>query len=117
MTREDFNSFCATLPAANHVVQWGNADVWKAGPKVFAICGRAGGRDAFTFKVGDIAFEVLSDSPGIRPAPYLAARGMKWVQVYRDGALSDAALRAHVADSHALVVAGMTRRLRAQLGL
>lgn len=117
MTRDEFNTFCATLPAAHKVVQWGNADVWKAGPKVFAICGWAEGQDAFTFKVGDVAFEVLGDAPGIRPAPYLASRGMKWLQVYRDGALSDDSLRAHITDSHAMIVAGMTRKLRAELGL
>ena len=39
MTRDEFNSFCDGLTATTHVVQWGNADVWKVGGKVFAICG------------------------------------------------------------------------------
>jgi predicted DNA-binding protein (MmcQ/YjbR family) len=39
MTRDEFNAFCAALPQTSHVVQWGNADVWKVGGKVFAICG------------------------------------------------------------------------------
>ncbi len=68
MTRDEFNAFCATLKATSHVVQWGNADVWKVGDKVFAICGWNEGRDAFTFKATELAFEVLSDEPGIRPA-------------------------------------------------
>ena len=79
MTRDDFNSFCAALPAVTHVVQWGGADVWKVGGKVFAIGGWADGHDAFTFKVKPLAYEVLRDMEGLRPAPYLASRGLKWI--------------------------------------
>ena len=57
MTRDEFNAFCATLPATSHVVQWGNSDVWKVGDKVFAVCGWHEEAPAFTFKVGDIAWE------------------------------------------------------------
>lgn len=117
MTRDEFNSFCGGLRATTHVVQWGNADVWKVGGKVFAICGWNEGREAFTFKATDLAFEVLSDAPGIRPAPYLASRGMKWLQVYEDRGMSDESLRDHVVTSYDLVIAGLTRKLRAELGL
>ena len=67
MTRDEFNAFCDRLTATTHVVQWGGADVWKVGGKVFAICGWNDGKDAFTFKASDLAFEVLRDQPGIRP--------------------------------------------------
>ncbi len=117
LARSTFMEFCAALPATHHVVQWGNSDVWKVGPKVFAIAGWNDGRDAYTFKVSDIAFEVLRDQPGIRPAPYLASRGMKWLQVHDDPGLPDAALKEHIALSHDLVAAGLTRRDRARLGL
>ncbi|RMA41260.1 MmcQ/YjbR family DNA-binding protein [Rhodophyticola porphyridii] len=117
MTRDQFNRFCAGLKATSHVVQWGNADVWKVGEKVFAICGWNDGQDAFTFKVGKIAFEVLGGEPGIRPAPYLASRGMTWLQVYEDGAMSDEMLHEHIEESYRLVVAGMTKKRRAELGV
>lgn len=117
MTRDEFNGFCAGLKATSHVVQWGNADVWKVGGKVFAICGWHQGGDAFTFKATDLAFEVLGGEPGIRPAPYLASRGMKWLQVYEDRGMSDASLREHIVTSYDLVVAGMTRKKRAELGV
>lgn len=117
MTRDEFNSFCGAIPHTAHVVQWGNADVWKIGDKVFAICGWNDGRDAFTFKASDIAFEVLGDAPGIRPAPYLASRGMKWLQVYDQPGLSDAQLQSHIMASFDMVVANLTRKMRAQLGL
>ncbi len=117
MTRDAFNAFCASLKATTHVVQWGNADVWKVGGKVFAICGWHEGRDAVTFKATDLTFEVLSDVPGIRPAPYLASRGMKWLQVYEERGMSDASLREHIVTSYDLVVAKLTKKVRAELGV
>ena len=117
MTRDEFNAFCKSLTATTHVVQWGNADVWKVGGKVFAICGWNKGRDAFTFKASDIAFEVLQSSPGIRPAPYLASRGMKWLQHYEEPGLSDDELKRHIVLSYDMVVAKLTRKARHALGL
>ena len=117
MTRNDFNAFCAGLKATTHTVQWGNADVWKVGGKVFAVCGWNDGRDAYTFKASDTAFEVLQDQPGIRPAPYLASRGMKWLQVHDTPGLSDTELREQIVMSYDLVVAGLTRKKRAELRL
>ena len=117
MTRDEFNAFCAALPATNHVVQWGSADVWKAGPKVFAICGWNDGKDAFTFKVSDIAWEILPDMPGLRPAPYLASRGMKWIQHYDEPGLSDTELKAHIRASYDMVAAKLTKKIRSELGI
>ena len=117
MTREEFNTFCATLPQSTHVVQWGNSDVWKVGGKLYALCGWNGGEAAFTFKVSDIAFEILPDMDGIRPAPYLASRGMKWVQHYAEPGLSEIELRNHITYSYDMIVAKLTKKHRAELGL
>ena len=87
------------------------------GPKVFAICGWAEGRDAFTFKVTEIASEVLPEQPGIRPAPYLASRGMKWLQHYDTPGLSDRELRQHIEISYELVAAGLSKKKRRELGI
>ena len=117
MTRAEFNAFCANIGPTTHVVQWGNSDVWKIGGKLFAVGGWAEGRDAFTFKVSDIAFEILPDMPGVRPAPYLASRGMKWVQDYGEPGLGDEELRKHLTYSYDMIVAGLTKKKRAELGL
>lgn len=117
MTRDEFNSHCKSLPQSTHVVQWGNADVWKVGGKVFALCGWHDGGPAFTFKVTELGFEVLSGQPGLRPAPYLASRGLKWIQHYASPGLPDAELRAHFNASYDMAVAGLTRKKRAELGL
>jgi predicted DNA-binding protein (MmcQ/YjbR family) len=117
MTRDEFNAYCASLKQTSHVIQWGNADVWKVGGKVFALCGWNKGEAAFTFKASDIAYEVLQDQPGIRPAPYLASRGIKWLQVYDEPGLSDAELKNHIVLSYDMVVAKLTKKKRSELNL
>lgn len=117
MTRDEFNAYCGAKIATSHVVQWGNADVWKVGGKVFAICGWADGRDAFTFKVTPLAYEVLQEQPGVRPAPYLASRGMKWLQNYDEPGLSDTELKTHIDVSYDLVASGLSKKKRLELGI
>lgn len=118
MTYDEYNGYCGTMRGATHVVQWGGADVWKVGGKVFAIGGWENGENAaITFKTSDIAFEILKDLPGLRPAPYLASRGFKWIQHYDRPGLSDDDLRDYIARSYELVVSGLTKKLQRQLGL
>ena len=116
MTREEFNTFCGSLTATTHVIQWGGADVWKIGGKVFAICGWNDGAAAFTFKVSELAFEVLSDQPGIRPAPYLASRGFKWLQHHAPPGLSDAELKDHIRASCEMIAGALPKKKQADLG-
>jgi len=118
MTLEDYNGFCASLASVSHVVQWGGADVWKVGGKVFAIAGWGEGEHPWvTFKCSEIAFDVLKEQPGLRPAPYLASRGMTWIQRQTAETMSDDALRDYLRESHRLISLKLTRRLRQELGL
>ncbi|HXZ17946.1 MAG TPA: MmcQ/YjbR family DNA-binding protein [Roseiarcus sp.] len=117
MDYKAFNDFCGALPGASHVVQWGGSHVWKVGGKVFAIGGWEKGEPAFTFKTSDVAFEILRGRPGLRPAPYLASRGMTWIQHYAKPGLSDSALRDHIRQSHRIVAQGLSKKKRAELGL
>ncbi len=119
MTYDDFNCFCESLPATNYVMQWGGSHVWKVGAKVFAIGGwaDADANPAFTFKVEPMAFAVLCDQPGLRPAPYFASRGMKWIQCYAKPRPSDAQLKELLQDSHRIVARGLTKKARKDLGL
>ena len=117
MTRDELNAFCAALPHATHVVQWGNADVYKIGGKVFAVLGMAESGATVTFKVTPLAFEVLSDSPGLRPAPYMASRGLTWIQHYAAPGLPDDSLKAHIRVSYDMAIAALTGKKRAELGL
>jgi len=118
MTYDEYNAFCGSLPHTTHVVQWGGSDVWKIGGKVFAIGGWDNGdHEAITFKVSDPVYELLRDAPGCRPAPYLASRGMKWIQHYADPGLSDGDLKSHIEESYRLVSLGLTKKLQKELGL
>lgn len=117
MLLEDYNAWCAGLPQTTHVVQWGGAHVWKVGGKVFAIAGWNKGEDlAVTFKVSDLAYDILKEQPGLRPAPYLASRGMTWIQRFSAETMDDGALKDYLAESHRIVAAKLTRKLRRELG-
>ncbi len=117
MTRDEFDIFCSRLPATTHVVQWGNASVWKVGGKIFAICSRWGDGDLprFSFKCSDISYALLIQQDGLIPAPYLARA--KWVQMEEEGALDDDSLKAYIEAAHKIISAKLTRKQRNELGL
>ena len=118
MTLDEYNSFCASLHATTHVVQWGGAHVWKVGGKVFAIGGWDDGHALFvTFKCSPMAFEILKEQPGLRPAPYLASRGMSWIQRTGGESMDDEALKDYLAESHRMIAARLPRRVRQEIGL
>lgn len=123
MTQDEFNAFCASLPATTHVVQWGNSDVWKVGGKVFAIGGwqkashEKAGRPAFSFKTSALNFDILKDEPGFRPAPYLASRGFIWIQQYGETSKPDDELKYYLRESHRLVALGLSKKKQRELGL
>ena len=122
MDLDDYNAFCAALPATNHVVQWGGAHVWKVGStesggKLFAIGGWANEGPGFTFKTTELSFEILKDQPGLRPAPYFASRGMKWIQHYAEPGLPDDDLGHYLQESHRIVGLGLSKKKQKALGL
>jgi len=117
MTYEEFNEFCGAMKATSHVVQWGGAHVWKVGGKVFAVGGWGDGQPGITFKTTELSFEILKDQPGLRPAPYLAARGMKWIQNYAQPGLPDEDLKDYLRQSHRIVAKGLTKKKQRELEL
>lgn len=84
---------------------------------MFAIGGWAVDRPAFTFKTSRDEFEFLIQLQGVRPAPYLATRGMSWVQNYAKPGLPDKILKKHLCESHRIVSLGLTKKLQRELGL
>jgi predicted DNA-binding protein (MmcQ/YjbR family) len=110
-TRASFETFVSSLPGVTLVEQWG-CSCAKVGGKVFALIGLD--THDVVFKVGEVAFAGLTSLPRIRQAAYFA-KG-QWVNVGK-GALPDADLKAYLRESHRLVANGLTRKLRAELGL
>jgi predicted DNA-binding protein (MmcQ/YjbR family) len=116
MTPAAFNAFCNSMPHATYVCQWGGADVWKIGGKVFAIYFPPPDKYAgITFKTSAISFEMLKMQEGLRPAPYFASRGMKWIQRFEDVSMNDTDLKKYLAESYRLVFAGLTKAMKATL--
>jgi predicted DNA-binding protein (MmcQ/YjbR family) len=117
MNTSDFNTFCASLAHTTHVVQWGDANVWKIGGKMFAVGGWSDGDYLFvTFKCSPMSFDILKEQPGLRPAPYLASRGMNWIQRTSAETLDDAGLKDYLRESYRLVASGLTKKLQRELG-
>jgi predicted DNA-binding protein (MmcQ/YjbR family) len=118
MTHNEFNDYCRSLPATSYVIQWGGSHVWKVGGKVFAIGTRTPSDDpAFTFKTSKINFDVLQDQPGFRPAPYLASRGISWIQQYDASKNKDDELKYYIKESHRIVSLGLTKKMQKELGI
>jgi predicted DNA-binding protein (MmcQ/YjbR family) len=118
MTYEEFNELCSSLPATSHVIQWGSSHVWKVGGKVFAIGGwEKNDKPAYTFKTSEYNYLLLSEQPGYRPAPYLASRGMMWIQQYDALDTEDTDLIYYIKESHRIVSLGLTKKKQKELGL
>ena len=60
---------------------------------------------------------MLHEEPGLRPAPYLASRGMKWIQHYAEPGLSDADLKLYLKESYRIVSLGLAKKKQRGLGL
>lgn len=116
MTPETFNRICGSFPHATHVVQWGGADVWKVGGKLFAAMWSGPDPNAgVTFKPTPLGYDILRTQAGLRPAPYLASRGIKWIQRTSDETMSDEDLALYLRQSHGLVFQALSRKQRRAL--
>ena len=113
MDRAGVGKVCLALPGVTLDHPFGgDHDTYKVGGKMFAMVGGMGG---LSFKVSDIAFEVLTEGGRARPAPYLARAG--WVHLDHPADWPDDDLSDHLAIAHGLVAAKLTRKARATLGL
>ena len=117
MTRLDFDAFCGALTGTTHVVQWGGSSVWKIGGRIFAICSiwGEGSHSKISFKCSNLAYDILTEQPGIIPAPYLARA--KWVQVESADAMGDDDLRDYLRAAYDIIAGKLTKTQRRALGL
>ena len=113
MDRAGVGKVCLALPGVTLDHPFGDDhDAYKVGGKMFAIIGGDGG---LSFKVSDIAYEVLTESGRARPAPYLARA--KWVNLESIDAWPDVELAEHLAIAHGIIAGKLTKKARAALGL
>ena len=113
MDRNGVERACLALKGATLDHPWGDDhDAYRVGGKMFAMIGAMGG---LSFKASEIAFEVLTESGTARPAPYLARA--KWVHLNDPNDWPDEQLAEHLRAAHTLIVAKLTKKARAELGL
>lgn len=106
----------AALPGATLSIQWGDDHVWKVGGKMFAVMRSPETKQQIiSFKASEESFAILTQEEGIIPAPYL--QRAKWVRLDRLSRLKPVELKAYLGRAHAIVAAGLTRKVRAELGL
>lgn len=105
--------FCRNLPGVTEDVKWDNDLVFSVGGKMFAVFGLPD-LEPIGFKVDSAVFPVLTQQPGIVPAPYMAKHS--WINVTRD-AMPDDALEELLRTSHALVAQKLSKKMRASLGI
>lgn len=112
-TRMGFEPFVLALPAATLVHQWRDDSVAKVGGKIFAVLDNDPGE--VWLKVSELAFDMLTELPGVRPAPYFARAS--WVAIGPDAPLGEDDVQAYIAEAHRLIAGRLTRKLRAELAL
>ena len=111
-TLEEIEAFCLSFPGASLTVQWGDNRVLKVGGKMFALLGPTP-TATVAIKCSDVAFRMLSERPGIAPAPYLARAG--WVRLERLDALDREDLLDYLRAAYGLIVARLPRAERERL--
>ncbi len=112
MKNAALDKFCRSLPGATMSVQWGDHQVYKVGGKMFAVLTARG---TASFKVNDVAFEMLVETGAARQSPYMARA--QWLHVDDLKQFPPAELRQYIAQSHALVVKKLTKKAQRAFGL
>ncbi len=117
MTLAEYNAFCASLSRTTSVIQWGGSHVRKIGGKVFVIgVWGADSRLAVSFKCSEMVFQMLNQEPELRSAPYLALRGVSWIQWQGPESMSFDELKDYVLASYRLVAKGLIKVKQRELG-
>jgi predicted DNA-binding protein (MmcQ/YjbR family) len=117
MTRDDVLAFCLDLPAAEETYPFGDeVAVMKVAGKMFALVPLTEESASVNLKCDPSrALELRDAYPGIRPGYHQDKR--HWNTVHLDGSVEDDVVRGLIADSYDLVVAGLPRSVRVELGL
>ena len=113
MDRAGIEALCLSLPGAVLDYPFGpHIAVYKVGGKMF--CAMQDG-DGVSFKVSDMAYQILTENGLARPAPYLAKA--KWVNLSLPSDWPDDELIDHLRGAYQLILGKLTKKARAELGL
>ena len=115
MTRDDVLAICLKLPTAEETYPFGeDVAVIKVGGKMSALVPLSEEPGSVNLRCDPAsALELREAYAGIRPGYHQNKR--HWNTVELDGSVEDDVVRGLIADSYALVVAGLPRSIRAEL--
>ena len=113
MTIDWIRDQCLALPHVTEDVKWEHNLVFSIGDKMFAAANLEPGDVWLSFKSSPEVFAELSESPGIRPAPYLARA--QWLALEHPGALDARDLRRLLRQAYELVFSKLTKKRQREL--
>ena len=114
MNIDTLRELCMKLPSVTEDIKWGHDLFFSVAGNMFCVAALEGPLSV-SFKVRDEEFDELSNSPGLRPAPYVAR--YKWVLVEDVNKLSRKEWSHYVKQSYDLVRAKLPKKLKKQYGL
>lgn len=116
MTYDQITKFMLALPGAELSIKWGDDHMFVVGGKMFAGMGPKSAKPhGISFKTDEMSFTILTKKKGITPSKYLARA--HWLTMDTLERLPDAQLKAYLTRAHALVAAGLSKKMRAALGI
>ena len=117
MDLESIRRFCKSLPHVEEDVKWGHDLCFLIGGKMFCVLNlepARGDKSMVAIKSTPEEFAELVEREGVIPAPYMARN--HWVSLEEYSALPWRELQERIAQSYALVMATLTKKLQAELG-
>jgi predicted DNA-binding protein (MmcQ/YjbR family) len=111
----ELSTFVTDLPGAEETYPFGpETRVWKVGGKIFALESERHGRPVISLKaLPENVVHLVAGVEGVEPGYHLNKK--HWITVDAGGRVDEGLLLELVAESHAIVVAKLPRRLRLTL--
>lgn len=114
MDIESLREFCKTLPAVTEDIKWGHDLCFLIAGKMFCVAGLDSPLNV-SFQVKVDEFDVLIETEGIIPAPYMARN--KWIQVNDANRFGKKEWEHYITQSYQLKKAKLTKKLLKEAGL
>lgn len=112
MDLETLQQICKKFPGVTEDIKWENHLCFCVGEKMFLIAGMDEVPVTASFKANDEDFELLSNRPGLKPAPYLAR--YKWVFTDDIGRLGQKEWERYLAEAYRLIAEKLPKKTHAK---
>lgn len=115
MDLEKLRTYCLSLPGTTEDIKWGDHLCFCVGMKLFIITSPDSFPVNASFKTDPETFAELISMSGFKAAPYLARN--HWIHIEDISRMSFEHWKQHLKKAHALVAKGLTKKMRADLGI